>query len=223
MSPLFFVLLVAPLLGPQVARTGEGAAAVARAVEERYHSAQTLSAVFLERYSENGKQVRVESGKVFFARGGRMRWEYETPEVKLFLADGRLVWFYVPADRTVMRSKFKESDDWRTPLALLVGKARFSRFCSRIELVDNPAAPAGNRTLRCLPKGKDAAFSELLVEADASFRLARVVIREAAGVETEFRFGGWKENPPLAKDFFQFRVPPGVAIVEEPVMPGAVP
>ena len=70
-----------------------------------------------------------------------MRWEYESPEQKLFLVDGTNVWFYVPADRTVSRAKMKESSDWRTPIALLVGKADLSRLCRSIEIV----APAFDR------------------------------------------------------------------------------
>ena len=109
--------------------------AVVRALEAHYHSAVSLKAAFLERYSEDGKVVRVESGTAYFSRPGRMRWEYESPETKLFVADGKTAWFYVPADRTVSRARMKESADWRTPLALLTGKAKLSRLCGRIELI----------------------------------------------------------------------------------------
>src|SRR5882762_11927866 len=50
------------------------------ALEDRYRKAETLQATFLERYSENGTQVRVEAGKAYFLRPGKMRWEYEKPE-----------------------------------------------------------------------------------------------------------------------------------------------
>jgi outer membrane lipoprotein carrier protein len=213
--PLCLFLLLVNTPWPQSPAGSENPSAVARAVEARYNSARTLSAVFLEKYSENRTAVRVESGKVYFGKGGRMRWEYESPEEKLFLADGKLVWFYVPADRTVTRAKLKESADWRTPLALLVGKAKFSRFCGRIELAKEQVSAPGNVALRCLPKGKDAAFHELLFEVDGEFRLGRVVIREPGGIETEFRFAAWQENLPLAEEKFRFLVPVGVAIVEE--------
>ena len=64
-----------------------------------------------------------------------MRWEYESPEQKLFIVDGTNAWFYVPADRTASRAKMKESSDWRTPLALLAGKADLSKLCRSIQLV----------------------------------------------------------------------------------------
>ena len=79
-----------------------------------------------------------------------MRWEYESPEQKLFIVDGTNVWFYVPADRTASRAKVKDSSDWRTPLALLTGKTDFSRLCRTIDVVDaakddNARRPAAAR------------------------------------------------------------------------------
>jgi outer membrane lipoprotein carrier protein len=194
--------------------------AIVRGVEKRYQSARTLKAVFLHRYSESRNALRVESGTVFFSRGGKMRWEYESPEQKLFVADGKMVWFYVPADRTVTRTKMKESEDWQTPLALLVGKARFSRVCGRVELSDARTSAADNVVLRCLPKLAKSGFSEVLIEVDGQYRLVRVLIREPGGVETEFQFGKWQENLVLAETLFRFIAPPGVAIVDEASLAG---
>src|SRR5258708_21714545 len=135
-------------------RTTDEAQALARKIESRYKRAQTLGATFLERYSEGRRTAEVESGHVFFSRPGRMRWEYEAPEKKLFLSDGRFVWFYVPSDRTVTRARVKESADWRTPLALLTGKANLSRLCGRIEILpDNIQRPAGHAVFRGIPRG----------------------------------------------------------------------
>jgi outer membrane lipoprotein carrier protein len=211
--------LLVLLLMPIAAKAAD-VDAIVRAVEKRYQAARTLKAVFLHRYSESRNALRVESGTVYFSRGGKMRWEYESPEEKLFVADGKMVWFYVPADRTVTRTKMKESEDWQTPLALLVGRAKFSRVCGRVELSDAHTSVAENVVLQCLPKSAKSGFSEVLVEVDGQDRLVRVQIREPGGVETEFRFGNWQENLPLADTLFRFIAPPGVAIVEEALLAG---
>lgn len=188
---------------------------IVRGIERRYQSSHTLKAVFLERYQESRNAIRIESGTVYFARGGRMRWEYEAPEEKLFLSDGKWVWFYVGGDRTVTRTRLKESEDWHTPLALLAGKAKLSRICGRMELAEAAHAARGNSALRCLPKSKESGFAELILEVDAEWRLERLLIRDAGGVEMEFRFGNWQENLSLPKSLFRFEVPAGVAVVEE--------
>src|SRR5260370_26954235 len=90
-------------------------------LEARYRVAKTLQASFLERYTENGRLVRVESGNVYFRRPGKMRWDYQAPEQNVFLVDGQTAWFYVPADHTATRVPAKEGAVWRARLARRAG------------------------------------------------------------------------------------------------------
>ncbi len=221
--------------------TTPAAAQIVRAMEARYHGAKTLKAIFLERYSEGRTVSRVESGTAYFSRPGRMRWEYEEPEQKLFLSDGKTVWFYVPSDHTVTRGPMKESDDWRTPLALLTGKANLEKLCSKIDVdSQEKAATVGNVVLRCTPRGEQKAeraeqpresqpltpddsaeIREILLEVNPKDGwLASVMIRQTGGVEMEYRFGRWEENLDIPEVKFHFAAPKGVAIVDQGGMTG---
>src|SRR5271155_3144908 len=229
LAALLAVLVVGSSISPSVARQGRAA------LEARYQHARTLRASFFERYTDGNGGASAESGTVYFSRPGRMRWEYESPEEKLFIVDGTNVWFYVPADRTASRAKIAESSDGRTPLAFLTGKTDLGRLCRSIEIVDtltaqgaNPgdrATGAGNTVLRCTPRDNAAdagdRIREVLIESDPDGRLARVVIRQAGKLETEFRFGDWEENLPIPETKFHFDPPPGVAIVDESTLAGA--
>jgi len=201
---------------------------IVHAVETRYSNAKTLQAKFYERYRASGQPSQSESGTVYFSKPGRMRWEYESPSTKLFLVDGVNVWLYVPADRTASRAKLKESDDWRTPLALLTGKVHLDRLCGKIELIassDNAPAPADgpldprNVVLNCSPRKSAAgdesssSFRQILFEVDPEYHLTRVIVREPGDTETEFRFGDWRENVSVPESMFHFDPPPGVSIV----------
>jgi outer membrane lipoprotein carrier protein len=210
---------------------------VVKTVEARYHSSHTLKAVFLERYNEGRHTARVESGTAYFSRPGHMRWEYESPEEKLFLTDGKTTWFYVPADHTVSRISMKESSDWRTPLSLLTGKASLNRYCKRLDFGDPPHDTPGNVTLRCTPDGsldtaknhrpndKDESSQALSPDAGGQIQLvllevdpqtgwlAGVTIRQAGGIQMEYRFGKWEGNLEVPKTMFHFVTPKGVAIV----------
>lgn len=222
---LIFWLLAASRVQPE-------ALPVVRLLEARYAGARTLRTTFIERYLENGRQVRIESGTAYFRRPGKMRWEYESPETKLFLSDGHTIWFYVPADRTALRSRAKKSSDWRTPFRLLTKSPRLSDLCEKVALgfPAESSAPE-NRVLHCLPRGVSSKLAEpaqsaapedgapaeeeiLLEVAPDSGDLRRVVIREAGGVELEFRFSNWERNPVLDDSQFAFHPPLGVALVE---------
>lgn len=234
---LFLACALAILpVGAGPADTSPRAAAAARALEARYHDARTLEAIFLERYSDSREGVQSESGKVYFSRPGRMRWEYESPEEKLFISDGKTVWFYVPSDHTVTRAPIKESTDWRTPLALLTGKAKLSQLCQTLEVSSEVPGTQGNVILSCRPRGEKAKpqgptaddldasiapvgnqFDEVLLEVNPeSGELADVRVLQPGGIELEYRFGNWQENLPLTESLFHFQAPAGVAIVEQP-------
>src|SRR5258707_13124648 len=128
---------------------------LASRTEARYRNAATLQATFLERYSENGAVLRTEAGTAYFRRPGKMRWDYYRPEQALFLVDGKTAWFYVPADHTVTRVPAKQSEDLRTPLALLAGEMKISRICARVELAESvkPWREA-DVVLRCRVRGE---------------------------------------------------------------------
>jgi outer membrane lipoprotein carrier protein len=199
--------------------------------EAVYRSQSTLQTTFLEGYTENGHVTRTEAGTAYFRRPGKMRWEYESPERDLFLVDGKIAWFYVPGDHTVMRVPAKQSTDWRTPLALLAGEMKVSRVCSRVELAASEKPEQQQDVLlRCQLRGvnagqtsadSDPGKSEPGEKGEVVFfeiardtgELARLLVRQSGGVQVEFRFANWRMNPSLPESLFQFQVPRGVAIV----------
>jgi outer membrane lipoprotein carrier protein len=186
--------------------------------EARYRKAKALEANFLERYSENGKQMRVEAGKAYFLRPGKMRWEYATPEKNVFLVDGKYVWFYAPDDHTATRMPANKSEDWRTPIAFLTTGMKLSRICSEVGPArDKKPGKAGNGVYRCILRGaedeKSGTAQIVVFEVSPQNELARIVIPQEAGMEIDFEFKDWEWNPALAKTLFQFEPPPGTVIV----------
>jgi outer membrane lipoprotein carrier protein len=222
----FLVLLPWSLAGSTDTKT------VVSAMEARYRSAGTVQATFLQTYTENGRLTRSEAGTAYFRRPGKMRWEYESPEKSLFLVDGKTAWFYVPADRTVTRVPARQSQDLRTPLALLAGEMKVSRVCARLE-PSNTERPLSENdaVVRCVLRGVKNQVSrdsgedgEVFIEiVRASGELARLVIRQDDGIQVEFRFENWRFNPLLPDVMFRFDPPPGVVIVNGELPGGEVP
>jgi outer membrane lipoprotein carrier protein len=195
--------------------------------ESHYTAAQTLQATFLERYRENGEVSRVEAGDAYFLRPGKMRWDYQAPEKNTFLVDGKYVWFYSPADHTATRMPAKQSEDWRTPLAFLISHMTLSRLCSKVlRAQDEKPSRAGGSVYSCMLRGvKDPAASStkaVLFELTPQAELSRIVIPQEGGIQIEFSFTGWRWNPPLQKNLFQFTPSPDTVIVNGllPDVPG---
>jgi outer membrane lipoprotein carrier protein len=188
--------------------------------ELRYGSAHTLETTFLERYLENGRLVRAEAGKAYFLHPGRMRWDYESPEKNLFLADGKYVWFYSPADHTATRTPAKQSEDWRTPLALLTSHVKLSRICSQLGPAPaaKPSQPT-NAVFSCILRNStaDSASHPVLFELSPDSELSRLIVPQEGGIQLEFSFTNWQWNPVLDKSLFQFTPPPHAVIVNAPL------
>ena len=228
-SLVFFLAILLPYSIPTT-----GARDVVRAIDARYRGAKTLKATFMQSYADGKGGISAESGIVYFSKPGRMRWEYQSPEEKLFVVDGTNVWFYIPADRTASRAKIGESSDWRTPLAFLTGKTDLGRLCRQIETneakpggnpLESPATP-GNTLLRCIPRVNSGdtgdEIKDVLLEASADAHLTRIVIEQPGNLTTEFRFGSWEENLPIAETKFHFVLPAGVTVVDEATLAGGL-
>ncbi len=188
---------------------------VRRGVERHYNRVSTLEAEFVQRHTLGATTI-VESGRVYFRKGGRMRWEYDSPEEKLFLADGEFAYLYVPQEKQVRRQSIKQSPDWQAAFALLLGRVDLSRVFGRIELVqvhhlDSPA----RMQLRGQARSAKQPFSEIWFDLNESYQVLRIEVRQRDGGLMEFHFRNWRENLPLAPDLFRLSVPPGTAWVDE--------
>jgi len=188
--------------------------AIAEKVDQRYNHMQTLQAQFAETYSGAG-MTRKESGRLELKKPGRMRWDYEEPRPKMFLADGSTAWFYVPGERQVRRAPVKQIEDLRSPLRYLLGKSKLEKeFVGLATATNAKPVNAGDIVLRGVPKGMQERVSQTLLEVTPDGLITRIVVDEFDGSVTEFRFLQQKENVQIADQRFKFTPPPGVEVVQ---------
>ena len=198
--------------------------AVAQAVDEHYNHLRTLQAEFTEVYIGSGIE-RTESGTLWLAKGGmkkpgKMRWEYRSPRVKLFVSDGRDAWFYVPDDRQARRTDARKLDDLRSPLAFLLGKSKLEKELQGLSLAPDVAPlTAGDDVLRGVPPAMADRVSEIVMEVTPEHKIVRILIDEVDGSVTEYRFNNQKENGPIPETRFHFSAPLGTETVEGSVEP----
>ena len=137
---------------------------------------RTLQAEFTELYRGSGTE-RSESGTVWLKKPGKMRWEYTSPQPKLFLSDGQTAWFYMPQARQARRSPVKQLDDLRSPLGLLLGKAHLEKEMQGLSLAPDIAPlSAGDVVLRGVPKALADRVNQVILEITADDRIARIIV-----------------------------------------------
>lgn len=186
---------------------------IAQAVDNHYNHLRTLQAEFSETYRGSGTE-RTETGTLWLKKPSKMRWEYRSPEQKLFLSDGQWAWLYLPQDRQARKTPVKQLDDLRSPLGLLLGKTRLEKELQPLSFAPDiaPLAP-GDVVLRGVPKALADRVNEVILEVTADDQIARIIIVAGDGSETEFRFSEQKENIEVAEQRFRFTPPTGVEVM----------
>src|SRR5215510_674895 len=181
-------------------------------LQSKYNKISTLSADFAQVFTSRDQRERRENGRLLLKKPGRMKWDYTAPEEKHFISDGKWLYEYIPADKTVTRSSLKETGDMRAPFAFLLGQGNLRQEFRRIEFAKESPVKAGNKVLRMLPRHLQD-FDELLIEFDpTSFQLERLSIVEPDRDRSDFIFSNIKENVPAPSAEFTFKAPPGVEV-----------
>ncbi|PYX45568.1 MAG: outer membrane lipoprotein carrier protein LolA [Acidobacteria bacterium] len=206
--------MAATMLPPALVATAVDVKTLAAAVDTHYNHLHSLAAEFTEVYRGSGME-RTETGTLWLKKPGKMRWEYRSPREKLFVSDGKDAWFYVPADRQARKTDARKLEDVRSPLAFLLGKTKLEKELQGLSLAPDvtPLQPE-DVVLRGVPQALADRVSEILLEVTPEHKILRIVIQEADGAATEYRFGDMKEDVPIADARFQFKPPAGTETVE---------
>lgn len=204
MRVLVFVAMCA------LAAQGRELKEVLKAVERRYNGTATLESQFEQRQLVGGRARRVEMGKLVLRKPGRMRWEYTQPAGKLFVSDGKWVYYYSPAEQRAEKAKLKEADDFRAPLAFLLGRLDFGRTFSDFEMKEE----GGEAVIAALPKSDRLPYRRVEFTVTAGNAIRRMVVRGADGTDMEFLFTGEKLGVAVADGQFRFVPPAGIQVEE---------
>ena len=181
-----------------------------KSVENRYNRAQSLTLSFSEIYEGGRRPAQAESGVLYLRKPGRMRWEYSSPPGKIFLSDGKEVFMYSPEDHRAERSKLKESEDMRAPLAFLLGKLDFAKEFRSLSVRNEGA----DTWIVAEPKSENLAYTKVEFQALPSGEIRRVRVTGQDRSVLSFTFSGEQLNAPVSPNLFVFHPPPGVQVVE---------
>ncbi len=190
---------------------------LAEALQNKYNGIKDFSADFTHTYQGGVlKRKLTERGRVVVKKPGKMRWEYKTPEEKLFVSDGTKLHFYIPRDKQVIVSTVPADDQANTPALFLAGKGSLVRDFTASDGESPAGMPAGSRTLKLVPKTPQPEYDALLLTVDpATLALRGLQWVDPQGGVSSFSFTNLKENVGASDKQFAFDVPRGVDVVTD--------
>lgn len=207
-------------LGSEVA--GSCALRVAGRVQAYYESVQDLSARFRQTTQSvtlgSGSGGTLEAtGKVVFAKPGRMRWAYETPEPSLVVSDGATLWLYDPGTEEAQRMRVTGDFLSGAAIQFLLGEGDLEREFEissadcREPASDDAPARVG---LELLPRAP-AHYEKLhLVVDPASGRVLETTVVDLFGNRTRVELREVEVDRRPEPGVFRFDPPEGVRVID---------
>jgi outer membrane lipoprotein carrier protein len=185
---------------------------VVNRLQSKYQNMQTLQANFMQSYQSkrfSGGGI-TEKGVVYLRKGGKMRWEYQEPEKKIFVSDGFFYFYYVPQDKQVVKTPVDKETNQQSPALFLAGRGNFAKDFKAEWADPRP----GSNSIKLIPIKPQPDFDYLIVDVDPVRNLVlRLLVVDSYANKTEYKFTNIRENPTLSSNLFAFQAPPGTDVI----------
>jgi outer membrane lipoprotein carrier protein len=184
---------------------------IMKKVETRY-AVSGFSANFFQASTIKAMEITDSaSGKAFFKRPDKMRWEYETPDRQTIITDGNRLWIYRPDDNQVMigeaPSFFGDGKGFSFLSDMKSVKKRFTILLDKRTEHDY-------HVLKLLPRQKtfDVTLIYLFISTK-NFDVVKIVTYNSYRDETRIELDNIRFKQKMDDAMFNFKIPQGVEIL----------
>lgn len=204
--------LAQPAPSPGAADPAHEAAA---RMQRFYEGTRDLHARFEQEQRTALGGVKKAAGEVWLKKPGRMRWDYQKPEKKLMVADGKTLWVYEPEDEQAFRHELAGSS-LPSSVAFLFGTGKLGE---EFDISELPATPErklepGDVVLKLVPRKATPQYRYLEFVVDGkSHMVKQSVLYDQQGGENHLRFLDVKVNQGVSDGKFGFSPPAGTRII----------
>ncbi|MGD8980610.1 MAG: outer membrane lipoprotein carrier protein LolA [Desulfobacterales bacterium] len=179
---------------------------------EKHYSVSGFTAQFSQMSSIKAMEITDSaSGRAFFKRSGKMRWEYETPDRQMIITDAKTLWVYRPEDNQVMIGKapsfFKGGKGFSFLSDMKVIRQKF-------DMVLEKETEEGFFVLKLLPREKTYDIVEIFLWISRNtFDVVKILTYNSYGDETRIVFNNIQLKEKLDDSLFTFEVSEGMEVL----------
>jgi outer membrane lipoprotein carrier protein len=225
-----FTLLLLVALAPNARQTAPGPATldqraaapgrlplptVVERMQRNYDQAKDFTARFSQKYTNSAfNRTKVSTGQLTFKKPGRMRWDYDPPEPKMFLSTGQLLWMYEPEDKQAFKQDLKQSQ-LPAALSFLLGKGKLTDEFEIVPAGEVPYGSPKDYRLSLKPKQPQATYKSIYFVVDAkTFYVTESVLVNAQGDVNDITFSDLKVNSKVPDAVFKWSPPAGTRVID---------
>jgi len=176
-----------------------------RAFSANFHQSVTSAAA--------SSMTTEASGKLYYEKPRQMRWEYETPEPQVFVANQQLAWLYVPSEKQI--SLTDPQKIFAHPLAqtFFEGVGELKKHYE--VTLDHSQSTKDTAVLKLMPRQEDPEIKTLYLSIDLqTYRISGIEVHNALGNINRISLDSQRAVPSLDPKLFQLDIPPSTDIVD---------
>ena len=188
----------------------------AKLIQTRYEGIRDIHANFVqtnESATFAGQPLmrpEPKSGRVIFAKPGKMRWSYLLPEPSLVVSDGQILWIYDVMGESITRLEVTKGFLSGAALQFLLGDGQILESFE----VEATACEGDRITLDLVPRA-EATYERLGMVADRnSGDIVATSVLDIFGNLTEIRFSDIRINLDPNPETFELEIPDGVEVID---------
>jgi len=200
---------------PQAAAPVKDLNALIDAVDKTFASMKDFSADFIQKSTNSVNQSQQDEGHLYLTRDRKMKLDYQKPEPKLWVSNGKTLSTYTPANRQVTQDPVKDSLAEEFPIMFLVGRAGLRKEFKEFKKLENKPLIEGDTVIQLIPNRKNQEIHSINIEVNPRTNfIDHMTILFTDKSSTEFVFLNIEINQNIPASTFEFTPPPGIRVVQ---------
>ncbi len=185
------------------------------ATEHHYQQLRAFTSRFRQvtRSASAATMATEATGRLYYLKPKRMRWEYETPERQVFIVHHSIGWLYVPDDHQV--TLLDENRLFASPLVRVLFDGLFQLQKHFSIQLDNQLTTSAHVVLDMVPHEEDPYVKSIKLWVERKTHLiTSFQTSDALGNTNRLEFIGQKSVADLPEALFDLEVPGNTTVID---------
>lgn len=186
-------------------------------IQKKYERIDSFYALFAQESEVKAlDKVQTAEGEVWFKKPGKMRWNYNTPNMDQIVSDGKTIWFYDQEEDQVIETPVNQVSNTESSTTLLSGLGNLKELFNASFSTSQDISPNGGYLIDLVPKGEEE-YNKVTISVNKRDMMVNTIyLYDAFGNLTVMKLSDIKTNGKVEDKLFEFKVPSGAEVVKPP-------
>lgn len=186
-------------------------------IQKKYEKIDSFSALFTQESEVKAlDKVQTAQGEVWFKKPGKMRWNYNTPNMDQIVSDGKTLWFYDEEEDQVIETPLGQVSETQSSTTLLSGLGNLKELFNASFSTSEDISTNGSYLVDLVPKSEEE-YNKVTIAVDKKDMMVNTLyLYDAFGNLTVMKLIDIKTNGKVADSLFEFKTPDGAEVIKPP-------